>query len=128
MTRSGHCLCGATAFSYEGDENWRSYCHCDSCRRFTGAPVAAYLGVPHGAWSWTGEEPRRYESSPGTGWLSCGTCGSAIAYDSDREPDEIHFMASLLDDPSGIEMQHHSHHEERLPWFNLHDDLPKHSG
>ncbi|NDV01958.1 GFA family protein [Pseudoroseicyclus tamaricis] len=128
MTMTGHCLCGATSFSYEGKENWRSYCHCDSCRRFTGAPVAAYLAVPHGAWAWTGAEPRRYESSPGTGWLSCATCGSAIAYDSDREPDEIHFMAALLDDPSGIVMQHHSHHEERLAWFNLHDDLPKHRG
>ena len=65
MTRTGHCLCGAVTFVYDGPENWRGFCHCDSCRRATASPVTAYMGVSHGNWRWTGETPREYASSPG---------------------------------------------------------------
>ena len=42
--REGGCLCGAVRFTAEGAPKWTSYCHCQSCRRHTGAPVAAYAG------------------------------------------------------------------------------------
>lgn len=127
MTVTGHCLCGATTFAYDGPENWRGFCHCESCRRATSSPMTAYLGVPNGAWRWTGVAPRSYQSSPGTSWLSCATCGSLVAYDSDRYPEEIHFLAALLDEPAAFAPQAHFHWDEHLPWLHLSDDLPKKS-
>jgi hypothetical protein len=42
--REGHCLCGAVRFSADGEPKWTGYCHCQSCRRHTGAPVSPYAG------------------------------------------------------------------------------------
>ncbi|WP_373356399.1 GFA family protein [Pseudoroseicyclus sp. CXY001] len=122
---TGHCLCGACAFAFDGPANWQAYCHCESCRHATAAPVAAYIAAPAGSWRWTGAAPKVYESSPGQRWHFCPTCGSHLAYDSDRYPEEIHFMAALVDDPSGIAMAAHAHAEERLPWLTMHDGLPR---
>lgn len=127
MTR-GHCLCGAVSFEYDGPENWRGYCHCDSCRRATGAPVTAFMGVPHGAWRWTGDLPATYVNSPGVTRSFCATCGSAVAYQTEDLPDEIHFYAALLDDPSGYRPDKHFHWDERLEWLGIHDGLEKRRG
>lgn len=125
---TGHCLCGAVRFAYEGEARWAGYCHCESCRRATAAPVTAYLGVPNAQWRWTGAAPSRYASSPGTDWLFCATCGTRVAYDSERQADEIHFFAALLDRPEEYRPKAHYHYEERLPWLTIADDLPKRTG
>ena len=127
-TRTGHCLCGAVRFAYDGPENWRGYCHCDSCRRATSSPVTAYMGVPNGKWRWTGAEPARFSSSPGVTWHFCATCGSHVAYQAERYGHEIHFFAALLDDPQEFAPRGHFHYEERLPWLTITDDLPKQTG
>jgi hypothetical protein len=128
MTRTGHCLCGAITFAYEGPENWRAHCHCESCRRQTASPVTTFMGVPNGNWRWTGREPALYVSSPGVRRLFCPICGAPVAYDSDAQPDEIHFYAALLDDHSNFAPEDHGFWNERVPWLNIVDDLPKHEG
>ena len=35
---SGRCLCGAIKFEARGKPKGIFWCHCDSCRRHTGAP------------------------------------------------------------------------------------------
>ena len=126
VEKLGHCLCGAVTFTYEGEENWRAHCHCESCRRQTSSPFTTFVGVPHGAWRFTGEEPKVYVSSPGVRRLFCGTCGAPVAYQADKFPDEIHFYAVSLDDPSTIEPECHVHADERLSWIHLNDGLPTH--
>src|SRR6478752_7763927 len=39
---TGRCLCGAIRFTADDPPKWTGYCHCESCRRHTGAPVSAY--------------------------------------------------------------------------------------
>ena len=48
-TTSGHCLCRAIAFSFEGAPNWTLHCHCESCRRATSSPMATWVSVPRNA-------------------------------------------------------------------------------
>lgn len=122
--KTGRCLCGATRFAFSGAPNWVAHCHCESCRRATGAGLATYVGVPHGAWRWTGAAPVAWRSSPDVRWLRCGTCGTLVAYDSDREPDEIHFPLALVEDPAGLSPSAHAFWEERVPWLSFADDLP----
>ncbi len=126
MTKTrGRCLCGAVSYEYQGPENWRGHCHCESCRRSTGSPFTTFLGVPRGAARFTGRAPAVYRSSPGVERLFCATCGSPLAYQSERWPDEIHFYAASLEQPEGFVPQFHVHWAERLPWIELADDLPK---
>lgn len=41
-THKGACFCGAVEIEARGEPVEMGYCHCDSCRRYNGAPVAAY--------------------------------------------------------------------------------------
>ena len=43
----GRCLCGAVRFRAWGPPKWVMWCHCDSCRRHSGAPASVlppYVG------------------------------------------------------------------------------------
>ncbi|MGR3780279.1 MAG: GFA family protein [Albimonas sp.] len=127
MTYAGRCQCGACRFEFDGPPNWVAHCHCLSCRRASGAALVSYVGVPDGAWRWTGAEPRAWESSPGTRWLRCPDCGALVAYDAERYGAEIHFPLALIEDPAGLSPEGHARWEERVAWLALSDDLPKES-
>ena len=124
-TTSGRCLCGDVTFEFDGPENWRAYCHCDSCRRNTSSPVTAFIGVPRGAFRFTGRAPAVYESSPGVRRLFCGRCGSPMAFDADRYPKEIHLYIASLNEPERFAPQCHVHTAEQLTWFDVKDDLKR---
>ena len=122
----GRCLCGAVTYEFQGPENWRAYCHCESCRRNTSSPVTAFFGVPRDAVRFTGAAPKVFNSSPGVRRLFCGHCGSPMAFESERWPGEIHLYAASLEDPEAYRPQGHVHVAERLSWFDVRDDLPRH--
>ncbi|MEM7302075.1 MAG: GFA family protein [Pseudomonadota bacterium] len=125
-TKSGGCLCGTVRFRYEGSENWQAYCHCETCRRNTSSPVTAFVGVPVEAYEFTGKKPAIYRSSPGVRRLFCATCGSPIAFETDKLPHEIHFHAAAFDHPQEFVPERHFFFEEHLPWISIDDDLPRH--
>jgi len=42
MTYSGSCFCGAVSLEVEGEPEGMGYCHCRSCRSWSGGPVNAF--------------------------------------------------------------------------------------
>jgi len=48
-TYSGRCLCGAVRFEARGQPKGIFWCHCDSCRRHSGAPVSVFVGFENDA-------------------------------------------------------------------------------
>ena len=42
MTHSGTCFCGTVALEVDGAPEVMGYCHCASCRSWSGAPVNAF--------------------------------------------------------------------------------------
>jgi hypothetical protein len=123
--KKGHCLCGQVTYEYRGPEIWSGHCHCESCRRATSSPFTTFVGVPRQACRFMGSEPSVYHSSSGVRRLFCSNCGTPIAYESDRWPDETHFYAASLDDPRDLAPQFHVHVSEKLPWIKLDDGLPQ---
>jgi len=124
---SGHCLCGAVRYRFEGDPNWQAHCHCESCRRATSSPFTSFFAVNHDRLHWSGEPPVRYESSQGVFRSFCPRCGSPIAYQSNERTEEIDLYALTLDDPSAFAATVHVHWNEHMPWLHLNDGLPRHS-
>ena len=122
---TGHCLCGTCGFAYSGAPRFMAHCHCESCRRATSAPFTSFIGVTDGQWRWTGDTPTDYASSPGVTRSFCAICGSQMTYRADSYPDEIHFYAATLDDPSHFKPTIHVHSDEMLPWIHVGDDLPR---
>ncbi|HEU0219147.1 MAG TPA: hypothetical protein VFQ90_20995 [Stellaceae bacterium] len=54
-------------------------------------------------------------------------CGSPIAYEAARAPDEIHLFHGTLDDPGSLAPTAHVRTEEQLPWFEAYDGLPRYT-
>ncbi len=128
MTDQTRCLCGATRATFDPSQVlWTTLCHCESCRRATSAPVVGWFGVANGAWAWAGAPPGEYESSPNTFRNFCTTCGSPMAFRSDRWPGETHFPAVTLENSETYVPQSHCFNDERVPWLTTKDDLPKYA-
>lgn len=117
--RQGRCLCGDVRFVAEGPAKWTGYCHCGSCRRHTGAPVAAYAGFETSKVRFTGTPLAFYESSPGVRRGFCGRCGSTLTYEGDRWPGEVHLHVGAFDDPGSLAPTGQAFVEERISWVDL---------
>ncbi|QEX21663.1 aldehyde-activating protein [Hypericibacter adhaerens] len=121
----GGCLCGAVRYRVEGAPNWSAHCHCNDCRRASGAPFVTYAGFPPARFRWIKGQPVRFNSSPGVFRSFCGRCGSPLTYEGERWPDEIHIHLGTLDHPEAIQPQGHVYTAHKLPWLKLADGLPE---
>ena len=59
----GGCLCGAVRFVATGQPKGVYWCHCQSCRKHSGAPVSVFVAYEHSAYSVTGEITK-FDSTP----------------------------------------------------------------
>ena len=122
---TGHCLCGATRYQASVAPLWSAHCHCQSCRRATASAFTSFFGIADGQWHWTGTAPATYQSSAGVWRDFCANCGTQMAYRSDKFPNETHFYAATLTDPTAYQPTEHVHSSEMLPWLHLADGLPR---
>jgi len=128
MTPKTRCLCGATRAKFDAHQIlWSALCHCESCRRAAGAPVVGWFGVANGAWSWAGAPPSEFESSPGVVRRFCTTCGSPVAFSSERWPGETHFPAASLENPEDFDAQLHCWTQDQMDWLKIEDALPNYA-
>lgn len=124
----GKCLCGNIQFRVEGEPAWVGHCHCHSCRRNTGAAVATFVGFSPDQVTYTTGERQIYKSSPGVRRGFCANCGTPLTYEADKFPGETHFYISSFNQPEKFIPQFHVFYAERIPWFEIADDLPRHAG
>ncbi len=76
----GSCFCGAVVFTVRGEPAGMGYCHCDSCRRWSAAPVNAFtlwkfeaLQVTRGA-----DQIGTFSKTPHSHRKWCKTCGGHV--------------------------------------------------
>jgi hypothetical protein len=122
----GGCRCGAVAFRASESPTTVVYCHCQDCRRSSGAPVSLFAGYHTGQVEWLRGEPRVYESSPGVYRSFCGRCGAPISFEDERLPGETYLPVGIFDDPETFKPQKHYWVSRRLRWFDVSDGLPRH--
>jgi len=124
-TASGGRLCGAVRYEAQGQPKWSCYCHCHSCRRSTGAPVAAFAGFDEEKFRFTKGEPKVFESSPDVWRSFCGRCGTPLTYRSTRHPGEVHIHIGSLDEPDRLAPEVHVYFEEHISWFDTADAMKR---
>ena len=136
---SGGCMCGAIRYELQTEDTWNVYCHCESCRKHTGAPVTALVTVAAGQVEWTKGERALYESTQGRYRAFCRDCGTSLTWEAEfadtKHPSKSintgSFMAihvSTLDHPQEFIPVEHTFLEDALPWFEIKDDLPRYQG
>ena len=75
----GGCLCGAVRFVATGQPKAIYWCHCQSCRSHTGAPVSVFALFDGKAYTVTKGEITKFDSTPGqTRRGFCSRCGSTL--------------------------------------------------
>jgi hypothetical protein len=128
MSTTGHCLCGAICYAFDGEPVEALHCHCGDCRRHTAAPVSTFVMVERTKLRFVQGEPAVFASSPGVRRSFCGRCGSPIAYESDRRPEIVDLFIGTLDDPAAVKPSRHVFVAEQMPWLEVLDDLPRFAG
>jgi hypothetical protein len=118
---TGGCLCGAIRYEAEGALSHETLCHCETCRRATGAPAVAWFTVPRGRFAFTQGSPTSFASSAEVLRRFCATCGTALTFESTLHPDETDVTTASLDQPNLTPPQDHSWSCSAVGWFwNLH--------
>lgn len=112
----GGCHCGRVGFSVAGEPRFVSRCHCESCRRTTGAAFSTWAGFSDDKVTWTGDAPEIYASSFGVRRGFCRNCGTSLSFSGDRWPGETHFLIGTFRDPHAFSPASDFMSEEALPW------------
>lgn len=122
----GGCLCGHIRYRAIGSPHCVTHCHCEQCRRFTGAVFATGLAYKVKDIDWPNGEPTLYRESDATinGRSFCPKCGSSVA-DHKLTDGDIWLYVGTLDSPESIAPQNHIYVEEKIPWLQVDDDLAK---
>lgn len=121
----GGCLCGAVRIRAEGGPLGVPYCHCDDCRRWSGAPVSVFVGYREEQVGLARGAARSYESSPGVTRSFCGECGTSLFYEDERLVGEIYLVIGVFDEPERFRPDVHSWASQRLSWLGIEDSLPR---
>ena len=124
---TGGCLCGAVRYRADGAPLSTLYCHCDSCRKHTGAPVVALAGYRRDQVTYTKGKPGLFEFDDGVARAFCATCGTPLTWEGDggEEGPLVELHIGTMDDPNAFAPAMHIHDGERLKWFETVDHLPR---
>lgn len=124
----GGCLCGRVRYRAEGTPADRTHCHCETCRRSTGAPFVSWATFPASGFSFTAGHPARFDSSEAAYRQFCANCGTQLTFTSRNSPDGIDVTLGSLDRPESIMPSDHIWTRRQLSWIRLADGLPRFAG
>jgi hypothetical protein len=120
---SGGCFCGAVRISVSGEPAAMGYCHCESCRSWSAAPVNAFtlwkpeaVKVTHGA-----DKIGSYAKTPASHRKWCKSCGGHLFTDHPGMGLVDVYAATIPGFPFRAGL-HVNYQETKLP---IHDGLPK---
>jgi hypothetical protein len=121
---TGGCFCGKVRYEAGGEPFDLCLCHCESCRKTTGAPAVAWMSVRPEAFRFTAGEPAAFASSDTGLRRFCRDCGAQLTF-QDSRLDEVDVATASLDDPSAAAPQDQIWVQSRLPWMAALNSLPE---
>lgn len=122
---TGRCLCGSIRYQVPDDAAaGTSLCHCEDCRRASGAPAVAWTFFPAGTLEWTYGQPKSILWE-GRVRSFCSDCGTPLTFFDPELPDQFEVSTCSLDRPEEHKPRDHNWESDRLPWFLTADDLPR---
>lgn len=116
LIHNGGCQCGAARFEFSGAPKFVSNCHCQSCRKATGAAFSTWVGFKDENVRWLTKEPAFHASSPGVKRGFCSACGTPLTYAGETWAGETHFLIGVLDDPTAFTPRGEVFTEDALAW------------
>lgn len=121
----GGCLCGAIRYASAAAPLRCVICHCESCRRHSGAPCLSFVHFPRDAFTWVGGEPSRFRSSQFAERGFCPDCGSTLSMHEEVLADRVQVTLGSLDEPGRVSPDDHVWFRSRIAWFDVADTIPR---
>lgn len=128
MKLFGACRCGYVRYEVEDNLTNRCFCHCESCRRSSGAPFVAWGTSKVDDFQVLTGEMALHASSPKVQRGFCTHCGTSLTYANVGGPSTLDVALATLDQPQLIPPEFHIWLADKLEWVTLGDDLPKFDG
>jgi len=126
MSAAGGCHCAAIRYTVEGKPDHSVLCHCEDCRRCSGAPVVGWTAFPADGVTVTKGEPAIYASSEHGRRHFCARCGTGLFYENAAAlPGIIDVQTATLDDPELYPAEVHIQVADRIGWMRGAEDLPQ---
>ena len=100
-SHTGGCLCGAVRYTARGEPRRVSLCHCETCRRDTGAPFGGFCAYGAEDVSFSGGTIASWRSSDVGERYFCPTCGSSLYMRYDGRAETILHLGSF-DEPNAF--------------------------
>jgi hypothetical protein len=124
---SGSCLCGSVRFEVEPPFIRAGHCHCERCRKHSGAAVCTQVRVSKERFRLLQGESliRVYGKGEGAVKAFCVNCGSSLFGGDWPEGTEVSIRMGALDDDPGIRPQYHTFVTDRAAWDEITDNLPQ---
>ena len=122
---TGRCYCGQITITARNKPQAITYCHCEDCRRTTGAPVAVFAAFADRDLTLTPNEGRTVKVTPGVARSFCDNCGTPLTGRYDYLPGTVYIGVALLDQADELVPQLHAHERHRLSWLHIQDDLER---
>ena len=122
---SGGCYCGLIRYRIKGEPNKVAFCHYESCRKISGAPVTVAVMVSQEQLEFTNKQPRFFASSKQAQRGFCGKCGTPVCWTGIWHGNEQAFVyGGTLDDISRVKPDRHAFTNSRIPWLSVNNELP----
>jgi len=121
----GGCLCGAVRFSLNARPMAVNACHCNACKKLTGATNLLMLLGERATFSFTGDVARyrrRADSGREIDVVRCANCGVRMWHEPLSAPNLVFVAAGTLDDPSWAVPASHIWAENASAGVVLQDD------
>ena len=136
---TGGCMCGAIRYELDNNTTWNVYCHCESCRKHTGAPVVVLVTCSPDQIHWTSGARALYESSADRFRSFCRDCGTSLSWEAEiksaKQPgisikngSWLAIHVSTFDHPEDFPASEHVFVGDSIAWFDVDDDFLRHQG
>ncbi len=125
LSYEGGCLCGQVRYRACGSPTQPSHCHCETCRKASGAPFVSWATFPAASFTFTRGKPSRYDSSRIAYRQFCPACGTQLTFRFHRSPDAVDITLASLDHPDAIAPLDHIWTRRQIRWIRLDDGLPR---
>lgn len=120
---NGGCLCGATRYEATGPPLQTTACHCEDCRRASGAPFVIWSFFKIGSINWVKNEPKivvfaeRHRSF-------CPDCGTPLTFFDPAIPDIFEINTCTFDHPDPYPPGDQCWMKDKTTWSHTILNLP----